>query len=76
MRYEPNNVEKGMRFGCGCLLGLLLGPIFLIRHLNHLNKYLLLSFIIICGLLFGFAAMKQGDRFWDRFIEGKFPKLW
>ncbi len=65
MDNKPDNIEKGIRFGCGGILGFIVGLYFVIR------SYVVSDSVIACILtivffivLFGGMAMKQGDRFW------------
>jgi hypothetical protein len=69
---EPDNFEKGIRFGCGGLLGLVLGLYFATRHYLR-SENIIISIAIFAGTILGcgFLAMIKGDQFWyslkDRF---------
>lgn len=55
---------KGIRFGCGFIIGILLcGTGWIAYSLS--NDYWVMAFAVAGGLLFGFAAMKYGDKFWE-----------
>ncbi len=65
MNNKPDNIDNGMRFGCGGLFGLLIGCYIGIRFFLFNNNMIaffttIVSLICICG----FMAMKHGDRFW------------
>ncbi|OPY73021.1 MAG: hypothetical protein A4E64_02718 [Syntrophorhabdus sp. PtaU1.Bin058] len=64
---RPDRLEKGIRFGCGSLLGIGLGIIVFFRFfLGHL------SWIIPClvgAVVCGFLAMRYGDNFWRKAIR-------
>jgi hypothetical protein len=63
---EPDKLEKSIRFGCGGLLGLLLGLYVSVGIFIDLeNKIIPIAIIFIAIVSCGFAAMKKGDRFWD-----------
>lgn len=66
MDYEPDSLEKGIRFGCGGILGFLFGLYVAFNGFadrdNTLISVLTIAFLTI---LFGVLAMKQGDRFWS-----------
>jgi uncharacterized protein YacL len=67
---EPDKLEKSIRFGCGGVLGLLLGLYVSVRIFIDLeNKIIPIAIVFITIILCGFAAMKKGDRFWD-FLKG------
>lgn len=64
MNNKPDNLEKGIRFGCGGLIGMFIG---LYLGLNFLFEDNIIVFILTDAILIvvcGFMAMKQGDRFW------------
>jgi hypothetical protein len=59
-------VEKGIRFGCGSILGLLLGLYVSVKiYIRTGNTLVSIGIALIISLLLGFTAMKQGDNFWD-----------
>ena len=59
----PDTLEKGIRFGCGFLFGLLaaIGGGFV--YLGWRAQYIAAG-CLLGGLLCGYAAMRFGDRFW------------
>jgi hypothetical protein len=57
-------IEKRIRFGCGSLLGALLGFAFGMHWLGYSGGVfllLLVGHVLICGWL----ATRYGDRFWE-----------
>ena len=63
---EPDRLEKGIRFGCGTLFGLLLG-LFLTRRLWFDDTSIALLGAIAVAVVCGGLASRHGDRFWSRF---------
>jgi len=64
LRNEADRLEKGIRFGCGGLVGLLLGISMAIHYFSASVDeivFMCLAAALVCG---GLAA-KYGDRFWD-----------
>jgi hypothetical protein len=58
----PDTLEKGIRFGCGFFFGcvaVLAGTLYIG------SGHRLVAFCLVIGLLFGLAAMKFGDSFWN-----------
>jgi hypothetical protein len=65
MHQQPDALEKRIRFGCGALLGLVLGLAFGMNWLGFSGSVflvLLAVHVLACGWL----ATRHGDRFWDR----------
>ncbi len=63
MKNEPDRLEKGIRFGCGGLLGAAIGFLFVIDWLPVSYGRVLAACgvgAVVCGML----ATKHGDRFW------------
>ena len=59
----PDKAEKGIRFGCGFLFGLvLIGMSSLWWAFSDRNLYIVTTFAVAVG--FGFAAVRFGDAFW------------
>ena len=64
MTQNPDPVEKGLRFGCGSILGLFVAFISLAEDLNDDgNIFIIFSCLFTAGI-FGYFAMKMGNRFW------------
>lgn len=68
MEDKPDRIEKGIRFGCGTIFGLMFGVYLALRYLRPAiihdfgSGIVLIGFIaLVCGLL----AVKLGDGFWD-----------
>jgi hypothetical protein len=62
---KPDALEKGLRFGCGASLGLLLTLMVWLRWRDYSGTVfftLLAGYVVICGWL----ATRYGDRFWER----------
>ena len=64
---EPDRFEKGVRFGCGSLLGILIGLYWAIRSYDSDSWSLFWAGFFFVAATFGcgFLAMRYGDRFWD-----------
>lgn len=62
--HKPDKLEKGIRFGCGALFGVLIGVKSFVYHFfmgdADPDIYVVVTVALVCGLL----AMKMGDRFW------------
>ena len=55
---------KGVRFGCGALLGLVVGVGGAIRFSSSSALLPVLS-ILATALIFGLLSARHGDRFWE-----------
>jgi len=68
---NPDNFEKTLRFGCGGMVGVILG-FSIVYHFIGTKWWMIfiLIGIVVCGSL----AMKYGDRFWDSL--GDWIKWW
>lgn len=55
---------KGIRFGCGFVVGVLLSGTGWIAY-SLSNDYWIMAFSAAIGLLFGVGAMKYGGKFWE-----------
>lgn len=64
IKYEPGNLEKGIRFGCGGLFGIFIGVLAMLRGDYFESLIGNALFFIILTLFFGFLAYKKGDKFW------------
>jgi hypothetical protein len=60
---QPDRLEKGIRFGCGFLLGSLVALGALLPLVSGRS---IVAWCLVGGLLFGYLAMRFGDRFWER----------
>ncbi|MBK8816260.1 MAG: hypothetical protein IPN42_12530 [Methylococcaceae bacterium] len=67
---HTDSEEKRVRFGCGFIFGFFIGGIVAFKHMVSDGNYLLTASVIL-GLVCGIAAMKQGDKFWEAFLTGK-----
>jgi hypothetical protein len=61
---KPDGLEKGIRFGCGGLLGLLLGLRASLYFWVGEEVSLAVLIVVLAVVLCGFASMKMGERFW------------
>ena len=59
----PDRLEKGIRFGCGFVFGCVvtLGAVA-----SFIDELALVASCLAVPALFGYLAMKYGDRFWER----------
>ena len=64
MNDQPDSTEKKLRFGCGALFGLFIAFTYSMHRIFVESDGLFIIFVIACILLFGFLAMKYGNRFW------------
>lgn len=62
---EPDNIEKGIRFGCGGLLGFVLGLYCFLHGIFGESRFGIILLFICLILFFGFLAMRYGDKFWN-----------
>lgn len=68
MQHPPDGLTKGIRFGCGALLGLLIGVGAAVKLLPADTISEMLS-IGLPSLVFGILAMQWGDGFWEWFRD-------
>jgi hypothetical protein len=67
MDREPDRLEKGVRFGCGTLFGLIIGFVWAIQSaLDFAVSWILLPLAL--ALVCGFLAAKYGDDFWHKWL--------
>lgn len=66
MKKGPDNLEKGIRFGCGGVVGLILGLYVSIRLFYDLRLEAV-GISLLCFLVAGYFALKKGDLFYDIF---------
>jgi hypothetical protein len=60
---KPDKLEMGIRFGCGGLLGAVIGFSFLIELFPNRHGWIF-AFCIVGAVVCGLLAMSYGDRFW------------
>lgn len=60
---HPDNAEKGIRFGCGFVFGIVLGGIAALRVFYDEGNSAVVMAVVI-ALIFGFIALRFGDSFW------------
>lgn len=63
---KPDPLEQKVRFGCGSVLGLVLGLSLAVRWWPSTAGTLLL--VVIGALLCGWMALKYGDGFWTNYV--------
>ncbi len=56
---------EGVRFGCGAFVGAVLGVIAAIKWLDDIGWARFAAAAAVVMLLFGWLAMRYGDRFWE-----------
>ena len=59
----PDNIEKGIRFGCGAVAGVALA-ITSMLSISIVKGWYLVAFVCIWAVVCGVAAMRYGDKFW------------
>ncbi len=68
--YKPDPVEKKSRFGCGFLIGLIIGFFEFARILYGSDSAgFLILLTVLLALVCGWFALKFGDRFWQYVLE-------
>ena len=60
---EPDRLEKGIRFGCGATMGLLLGFVIALKFLL-VSLSAISIFVIVGAIGGGVLAVIYGDYFW------------
>jgi hypothetical protein len=68
---QPDKAEKQIRFGCGFLIGVVVGLGSMIAW-SITNGWYFAAIVGAIALMCGFLAMRYGDEFWHSFL----PKLW
>ena len=72
MNDKPDLLEKVVRFVCGTVAGLFFWVIYSVQFEQvHDSLLRFLVMLVIFVALFGFLAMKFGDKFWEKLF--KFP---
>ena len=61
--HKPDNIEKGIRFGFGGLLGIIIAIVIILYLGAYENISLCIAVFVICILVSGILLMKMGDRF-------------
>jgi uncharacterized membrane protein YccC len=66
MNDGPTNdpFERRLRFGCGALLGVVLGFSFIVHELPESTGRTWLAVIAVAALFFGLLSRRYGDSFW------------
>jgi uncharacterized membrane protein YccC len=61
--------ERRLRFGCGAILGVVLGSYYALRYLSGSGWSSVLAVIALAALFFGLLARRYGDSFWHLFSK-------
>ena len=61
---EIDSTEKVLRFGCGALFAISFSVYFAIDLMFNELGFIFILFMLMTSLVFGFLAMKYGNRFW------------
>jgi len=69
----PDTLEKGVRFGCGFLVGFFAAVSSSVFFFSR--GYYIIAGCVLTGLVCGFAAMRFGDRFW-LWLSRWWPASW
>ena len=68
--HKPDPIEKKIRFGCGFLVGLIIGFLEFARITYRYDSGgLIISLAVILALVCGWLALKYGDRFWEEALR-------
>ena len=71
---RPDAEEKVIRFGCGAVLGLLLG-LLAVFGLLALSNWITVAVLFVPAACCGWLAMRYGDAFWYKLAK-YVPWLW
>lgn len=63
MNHEPDNLEKGVRFGCGFTFGIAVVTVGFLRGASFIVDSPWATGIAV-AVVCGFLALKYGDDFW------------
>ncbi len=63
---RPDRETLGIRFGCGAIFGLLLGPTSIFVSLTSRSLASLILASLVCALICGLLAARFGERFWEK----------
>lgn len=61
--HEPDSTEKGLRFGCGALMGVVIGVGESLRYFPT-EAYGFIGVVILTAIVCGLLAVRRGNRFW------------
>jgi hypothetical protein len=65
MNEKPDRTTKGIRFGCGALLGLLCGLSLVIYFIELTTVNTITAFLLLM-LIFGLLSVRYAERFWEK----------
>lgn len=62
---KPDNLEQVMRFGCGAVVGLAVGPMIVVGTASlYLNSAIAMgAVVVLSAVICGFLGWRFGDRF-------------
>lgn len=66
---QPDALGKKIRVGCGATAGVVVGLFLGIVYLGITGRYLWL-FVAVSVITFAYLALRYGDRFWLKLLEG------
>ena len=62
--HEVDSTEKVLRFGCGALFAISFSVYSAIDLMFDESGFIFILFMLMTIIVFGFLAMKYGNRFW------------
>ena len=66
---DPRNPQTfAIRFVCGAVLGTCVGLLISMPELIELSAFATTAFLITMAIVFGMAAVRWGDRFWEELL--------
>lgn len=65
MNKRRNSLENAIRFGCGALLGAVLGISFSMNLFYLTSVTAISTCIMVCLISSGLLAVRYGDRYWE-----------
>ena len=66
--WKVDRAERGIRFGCGAIVGAAIGFFLAIRDFTG-EMWVAVLIAVVIALVFGILATVYGDRFWERLID-------
>ena len=66
--WPPDAAEKGIRFGCGFVLGAFVVAVTSVTWLLYAG-WGFLAMVVVVGVIFGLLAMRYGDPFFERVMK-------
>jgi hypothetical protein len=72
---RPDRLEKKIRFGCGFVFGVFSAALSSFAASLY-NGWYLVALLVGIGIIFGFLAMRYGDKFWHSVPDWWWPPWW